>query len=149
MTLKWMKSRSTSISHLIIKFMIYKKNEFIKPNYLDYISITCGYDYDDYEDPNWVTELDGIINTIFTNPELKDYYLECLSTVLCGLQIEIFFIATGAGGNGKCLLNSLIMKAVGSYGYKIPSSLLMAPIKDGGNLQVANLDKKRFVLLVQ
>ena len=123
-----------------------QKGEFIKPNYLDYISITCGYDFDDYEDPNRVSELDGIINTIFTNPELKDYYLECLSTGLSGLQIEKLFIATGAGGNGKSLLNSLMMKAVGSYGYKIPSSLLMAPIKDGGNPQVANLDKKRFVL---
>jgi len=30
--------------------------------------------------------------------------------------------------------------------YKIPSSTLLAPIKDGGNPQIANLDKKRFAL---
>jgi P4 family phage/plasmid primase-like protien len=123
-----------------------KKGCFIKPCYKDYISITCGFDYDEFEDKNRVCELDLIINTIFTNPELKEYYLETLSTGLCGQQIENLFIATGAGGNGKSLLNSLMMKAVGSYGYKIPSSLLMAPIKDGGNPQVANLHKKRFVL---
>ena len=38
------------------------------------------------------------------------------------------------------------MKAIGQYGYKIPSSTLLAPIKDGGNPQIANLDKKRFAL---
>jgi P4 family phage/plasmid primase-like protien len=123
-----------------------KKGEFIKPNYRDYITITCGYDYDDNEDPNRVTELDTIINTIFTNSELKSYYLECLSTGLCGQQIENMFIATGAGGNGKSLINSLMMKAVGEYGYKMPSTLLMSPIKDGANPQVANLNKKRFTL---
>jgi phage/plasmid-associated DNA primase len=52
------------------------------------------------------------------------------------------FIGTGAGGNGKSLLNSLMMKAIGQYGYKIPSSTLLAPIKDGGNPQIANQDKK-------
>jgi len=123
-----------------------KRGCFVKPCYKDYISITCGFDYDEFEDKNRVCELDAIINTIFTNSELKEYYLETLSTGLCGQQIENLFIATGAGGNGKSLLNSLMMKAVGSYGYKIPSSLLMAPIKDGGNPQVANLHKKRFVL---
>ena len=123
-----------------------KRGCFIKPCYKDYISITCGFDYDEFEDKNRVCELDAIINTIFTNSELKEYYLETLSTGLCGQQIENLFIATGAGGNGKSLLNSLMMKAVGAYGYKIPSSLLMAPIKDGGNPQVANLHKKRFVL---
>ena len=123
-----------------------KKGAFTKPDYKDYISITCGYDYDDYKDKNVEKELDNIINTIFTNSEVKDYYLSCLCTGLYGAQIENLFIATGAGGNGKSLLNSLMMKAIGSYGYKIPSSVLMAPIKDGGNPQVANLHKKRFAL---
>ena len=68
---------------------------------MDYITITCAYDYDDNEDSNRVSESDAIINTIFTNPELKGYDLECLSTGLCGQQIDNLFIATGAGGNGK------------------------------------------------
>ena len=50
------------------------------------------------------------------------------------------FIGTGAGGNGKSLLNSLMMKAIGQYGYKIPSSTLLAPIKDGGNPQMLKSD---------
>jgi len=38
------------------------------------------------------------------------------------------------------------MKALGSYAYKIPSSTLLAPLKDGANPQIANLDNKRFAL---
>jgi phage/plasmid-associated DNA primase len=39
-----------------------------------------------------------------------------------------------------------MLKAVGSYGYKLPSSVLLSEIKEGGNPQVAGMDKKRFVL---
>jgi P4 family phage/plasmid primase-like protien len=122
------------------------KGQFIKPNPNDYLTVSCGYDYVDYYDDDKVIELNRIIDTIFTNPEVKNYYMQCLSTGLYGSRLENLIIATGAGGNGKSVLDSLMMKAVGSYGYKIPSSTLLAPIKDGGNPQIANLDNKRFVL---
>jgi phage/plasmid-associated DNA primase len=38
-------------------------------------------------------------------------------------------------------------KAVGDYGYKLPASVLLSEIIEGANPQVANLDKKRFVLV--
>ena len=38
------------------------------------------------------------------------------------------------------------MEVMGSYAYKLPSNILLQEIKDGANPQVANLDKKRFVL---
>jgi P4 family phage/plasmid primase-like protien len=122
------------------------QGQFIKPNPNDYLTVSCGYDFVEYYDDDNVIELNRIIDTIFTNPEVKNYYLQCLSTGLYGSQVENLFIGTGAGGNGKSLLNSLMMKAIGSYGYKIPSSTLLAPIKDGGNPQIANLDNKRFAL---
>jgi len=123
-----------------------KLGEFVKPQTNFYITITTGFDYMDYYDEANVIELNRIIGTIFTNPEIKNYYLQCLSTGLYGSQIENLFIGTGGGGNGKSLINSLTMKAMGGYGYKIPSSTLLAPIKDGGNPQIANLDNKRFAL---
>ena len=123
-----------------------QKGEWKKPNPYDYLTVSCGYDYIEYYDENNIIELNNIIDTIFTKPDVKNYYLECLSTGLYGAQVENLFIATGAGGNGKSLLNSLMMKAIGPYGYKLPSSVLMAPIKDGGNPQIANINKKRFCL---
>ena len=90
--------------------------------------------------------MNEILDTIFPITAIKDYYLSCLSTGLCGLQQEYCFIATGTGGNGKSLINSLMMKTLGAYGYKLPSHILLAPIKSGANPEVANMHNKRFVL---
>jgi phage/plasmid-associated DNA primase len=39
-----------------------------------------------------------------------------------------------------------MLKTVGNYGYKLPSAVLLSEIKEGGNPQVAGMDRKRFVL---
>jgi P4 family phage/plasmid primase-like protien len=119
--------------------------DFIEPNPNDYINMTCGYDYDFKYDMENVKELNEIIDKIFDN-ETKDYYLQVLSTGLCGIQLQKIFIANGRGGNGKSLINSLAMKTFGSYAYKLPTGVLLQPIKLGGNPDVANMDGKRFVL---
>ena len=49
------------------------KGQFIKPNPNDYLTVSCGYDYVDYYDDDKVIELNRIIDTIFTNPEVKNY----------------------------------------------------------------------------
>jgi phage/plasmid-associated DNA primase len=120
--------------------------EFIEPEYNQYISITTGWDFDITYSKNNIIELDKIIDTIFTNKKIKDYYLTALSTGLYGQLIEKLFVANGNGGNGKGLINSLMMSVVGDYGYRIPSSVLLNPIKEGGNPAVANMHKKRFTL---
>jgi len=119
-------------------------NTFIEGCYNQYISITTGWEWDISISKNNRRELDDIINSIFPKNDIKDYYLMALSTGLYGQQIEKLFIANGSGGNGKGLINSLMMCAVGNYGYRIPSTVLLNPIKEGGNPAVANMHKKRF-----
>lgn len=133
---------------LAFKNKIYdlKTDSFIKPDPKQYISKTTGYDYNIYYDKKLIIELDNIIDTIFTNKEIKDYYLTILSTGLYGEQIEKFIIGTGKGGNGKSLLNSLMLNTVGQYGYKLPSSVILNDIKEGANPQVYMMNKARFVL---
>lgn len=124
-----------------------KTSSFIESNPEDYLTLSCGYDYDDnYELEKNKEELFTIIDQIFPNKDVRDFYLECLSTGLFGQQVEHLFVTTGAGGNGKSLLNSFAMATVGTYGYKLPSSALLSEIKQGANPQMANLHKKRFVL---
>lgn len=118
----------------------------IHPNKDDYLSITCGYDYDDNYDPNLIVELNKIISTILFDKELKDYYMSVLATGLCGVTLQKFHIATGTGGNGKSILNSLALDCVGKYGYKLKPAILQEDIKTGANPEVANLHKKRFVV---
>ena len=124
-----------------------KVNQFIDPNPDDYLTLSCGWEYDDkYDLEANKSDLINIINQIFPVKEVGDYYLEALSTGLFGQQVEHLFIATGAGGNGKSWINSMAMNTFGSYGYKLPSSVLLSEIKQGANPQMANLHKKRFVL---
>jgi len=119
---------------------------FVKPKYTQYISMTTGWDWCDYYQKSEVDELDRIIDTIFPIKDVKEYYLTALSTGLFGQQIEKIFIANGVGGNGKSLINSLMLLACGDYGYKLPSNVLLNEIKSGANPEVATMNMKRFVL---
>lgn len=123
-----------------------RTSNFIEPIYNQYISITTGWEWDNTIGLNNRKQLELIIDSIFPNKDVRDYYLTALSTGLYGHQIEKLFVANGSGGNGKGLINSLMMCAVGNYGYRIPSSVLLNPIKEGGNPAVANMHKKRFCL---
>ena len=120
--------------------------EFVKPKYMQYISMTTGWDWCDYYQKTEVDELDRIINTIFPIKDVKEYYLTALSTGLFGQQIEKIFVANGVGGNGKSLINSLMLLACGNYGYKLPNNVLLNEIKSGANPEVATMNMKRFVL---
>ena len=123
-----------------------EKGEFKNPDAEDYISITTGYDFDENYDIGRVETLNRLFVDIFPDVEVRNYYLNILSTGLCGVQIEHLFVASGVGGNGKSVSNSLMLKMLGGYGYKLPSSILLQELKTGANPEVANLDKKRFVL---
>ena len=123
-----------------------KLNKFVTPEPKFYITKTSGYSYDNTYSTNNNKTLEYLINTIFPDPEVKEYYLSILSTGLCGLQIENCFIATGTGGNGKSLINSLMMKTAGEYAYKLPSDVLLSAIKVGPNPEVANMNNIRFIL---
>lgn len=122
------------------------KNAFVEPNPEDYLTMSCGWEYDDKYGKSRVETVNRILTQIFPNELVRNYYMEGLSTGLFGQQVEHLFIATGIGGNGKSLINSLAMSCFGNYGYKLPSTALLGPIKEGANPQMANLHKKRFVL---
>jgi len=123
-----------------------KLNKFVTPEPNFYITKTSGYSYDNTYSTNYNKTLEDLVDTIFPDPEVKEYYLSILSTGLCGLQIENCFIATGTGGNGKSLINSLMMKTAGEYAYKLPSDVLLSAIKVGPNPEVANMNNIRFIL---
>ncbi len=119
---------------------------WIEPYYNQYISISTGWDWQEYYPSTYKIQLEKLITTIFPDEEVKDYYLIILSTGMYGQQIEKLFIANGRGGNGKSLINGIAMHAYGNYAYKIPSELLLKPLKSGANVEAAGLHKKRFVL---
>ena len=123
-----------------------KTGTFVEPKYDYWITKTAGYKHVK-STPQQIKELDDIINTIFPDPDVKRDYLITLATGLCGIQLQNLFIATGGGGNGKSLINSLMLLAVGKYGYKLPSNVLLQEIKTGANPEMALLDNVRFALV--
>ena len=121
-------------------------NQFIPSNPKDYISLTTGYNWesDTFHDEK-IETLNNLIAQILPDKKIRDYYLEILSTGLCGLQVQHFFVATGAGGNGKSVLNDLMIESIGNYSYVIPSTFLLNPIKTDNNPQAFGMNKKRFI----
>jgi hypothetical protein len=127
---------------------IYDLNKkcFVEPDPSQYISKSCGYDYNDTYDKKYITELSNVIDSVFPNKEIKEYYLTYLSTGLSGIHMEEFMIATGVGGNGKSMINGLMMNTIGEYGYEVPSIAFTKEIKDGPNAELACLHNVRFAL---
>lgn len=118
--------------------------QWIQPNYKQYMSMTTGWNWNRAGADH--TCLDKLLNQIFPNSKVRDHYLTILATGLWGKQVEKIFNATGEGGNGKGVLNELMMSAVGDYGYVLPSSVLISEIKEGANPAIANLHNKRLVV---
>lgn len=142
--IKW--NQKTNLFAFENKIFDINLKQFIDPQPEFYINISCGWNYDDLYDKNLVIELDKFIDTIHPNKEIKDLYLTILSTGLSGQTLEKFIIANGKGGNGKGVLNELALDTFGNYGYVIPSNIILQPLKQGSNPEIANCNFKRFII---
>ncbi len=121
-------------------------SNWVKPRHNQYISLTTGWKWVNGYSNKYKLELSRLLSEIFPNKNILEVYLEILSTGLYGKTIQHFFVAKGRGGNGKSVINSLMMKCIGNYGYKLPSTAVSQTIKEGANPAIANLNNKRFVL---
>jgi P4 family phage/plasmid primase-like protien len=119
-------------------------SQWIQPQYKQYLSMTTRWNWNRAGTDH--TRLNQLLDSIFPNPKIKDHYLTILSTGLWGKQVEKIFNATGKGGNGKGVINELMMEAIGDYGYILPSTTLISEIKEGANPTIANMHKKRLVI---
>ena len=83
------------------------KMEFRDGKPEDYISFSTNLDYDDekpyYQHECW-NELNKFIHDVLPDPEVRMYFLACLSTTLSGAnESQKFHILTGNGSNGKSM----------------------------------------------
>tara|TARA_R110000787_G_scaffold2453_8_gene9779 strand:+ start:909 stop:3485 length:2577 start_codon:yes stop_codon:yes gene_type:complete len=110
----------------------------------NYILETTGYNWREPTDEEMAT-IDKLVKDIFQDKSIRQEYLHFLSTGLYGIAIEKFIFASGGGGNGKGVINELMMDSVGRFGYLANNAVLLNPVKDGGNPAIANMSKKRFI----
>lgn len=79
--------------------------------------------------PTWERFLDDVFQG---DAELIHYMKVILGSLLSGeIKAEEFYFFFGVGANGKSVLLKVLMHMMGSYAYKIPTSVLTS--KDSGN----------------
>lgn len=113
----------------------------------DYITMFADYDWT----PSTTSQIEFIDSLLTDILPKKDVRLCKISTLRCGmigLCFENFVMESGSGGNGKDVLSNLYNATLTStYFYKGSTSTLLDPkLKSGGNPEVANMNKKRFVV---
>ncbi len=138
--------------HLFLfKNKVWDLNEgkFIKPNQFDYMTLTTGYNYE--VDKNLDENLqifDTFIKEILPDDEVRELTLQLIASGMCGRQMDKFTIFNGAGGNGKGVLNKLVLICFGNYACKMDNAILTEKKgKSGGtNCAKNKIHKKRYVI---
>lgn len=122
-----------------------KEQKFRDYYYDDNISITCGFDWREptKEELKIVNDL---IISIMPVREEREAYLDILCTAIDGRCLEKFIIFNGCGGNGKGVMNDLMLIALGNYGLLGNNGILFETSKTGSNPEKANMHKKRYVV---
>lgn len=114
----------------------------------DYISITCGYDYNPDVSEKSLKECNELLNKILPDNDVKKLYLQLISCGLVGECIEKFVVLNGGGGNGKGLLSEFVKLIFGDYCYiYAPVCLLTEKDKTGANPEKVKLHRKRIVFM--
>jgi phage/plasmid-associated DNA primase len=119
--------------------------EFREYKYDDYISITTGYEWME-PSKDEIELIEKLIKQIMPMEDERQLYLQILSTTLDGKCLEKFIIFNGSGGNGKGMIDDLLLCALGNYGFIGNNSILFETNKTGSNPEKANIHKKRLVI---
>ena len=124
------------------------KHEFREIKYSDYLTMSCGYDYNPYYEPDKMENMLSLLKTIIPDEETLNLMLEVMSAGLTGRVIETFVLFNGKGRNGKGLLDEFLQLIYGDYCLIYANvSLLTEKQKTGGNPELATIDNKRIVIM--
>ena len=98
----------------------------------DYITMTCGSNYSELnkvtsEDE---TNLKKLFNEIFGDQDVRSYMFNFYTSTLSGFSPQQFYIFYGGGGNGKGLLKTIHLKALGDYGCEYQATHLSSKSAD-------------------
>ena len=122
-----------------------KNNEFRNYRYDDYMTTKTGYNYRKSTDEE-KEKMEDIINKIESDEKHKNLLLQLLATGLIGKSYQKFVLFNGVGSNGKGFLTCCMSSILGNYFYQGKVSCLCECEKSGGNPEVANMDKKRYIV---
>jgi P4 family phage/plasmid primase-like protien len=126
-----------------------KLGKFRSAHPSDYITYSCGYDYDYIDNLDVKTDILLFFQQVFPQKELREYVLDQLSQSVSGrLKKHLLHFHTGFGGNGKSILCKLMDHTLGDYASKVNISLFTHRNNDGhsqGNPVLHSIKGKRFI----
>jgi len=114
----------------------------------DYISFTCGYDYEEATDEDVQCFYDKYLNKVLPKgyEEDRDSFLDILATSITGNNPQKFICFNGGGRNGKGLIKGIMKQVCGNYFYEMPSKAILGKEKEGGCPELANAEYSRIVI---
>ena len=123
-----------------------KKFRPIEPT--DYIMTTCDFDYNDNVEQIIIDEIMDILKTILPEKVVLCYLLDTLSSRLYGKNLlQLFFIWTGIGANGKSVIGNLLDITFGKYFGKISAESITKPSKNANSTsEFSRVSQSRIVL---
>lgn len=122
--------------------------QFRQGEFKDFCSMSVGYNYEPIRDLEKEEEIMKILKKIHPDEENLKLWLMMYSSMLCGLNIEKFFMLLGNGRNGKGMINEFITHTLGDYIYYCEPCILIKEIDSSTpNPALAHLDKKRGVIV--
>ena len=131
------------------KAYCFKTHEFVVPKKSDYVSMTTGYAFEQYNDED-LTSLQDLYREIHFHEDTYNPYMSLCVTACIGLQVEHLIICTGVGGNGKGVVNGLLDALLGNYFYAGAVATLQQPIKaEQANPALASMHKKRVTIFTE
>ena len=122
-----------------------KSHNWIKTIRENYILTTTGYDWEEPTEEQ-MDRINNLFCDVFEDDPIRTEFTHYLATSLYGIAVEKFIIANGDGGNGKGVMTELMAKALGHYYYGGNNAILLKPIKEGGNPEIANMEGKRMIV---
>ena len=112
----------------------------------EYITMSCGFDYDDSID---TTKIESVIHDIFSKDEDYTFMLNKLSLCLEGFNREQQIVLNYGhrASNGKSFIMELMSDAVGDYGATFPVNMLTSKMKTAGEADstLSRFINKRFL----
>lgn len=96
-----------------------------------------------------VADIHDFMEKIFTEPELREYMWQHLSSCLLGYTNQTFNMYIGKGSNGKSVLTKLMSDILGDYKGDVPLTLITEKRQKVGGLapEIADLKGVRFALI--
>ena len=114
----------------------------------DYISKTTKYSLDKNSNSILRAEIIKTIKSIFPNDEMYNYWMDTTALSFVTNKFESIYLQVGTGGNGKGLLSSILIKALGDYAYTADNTFLTSTIKGGAaNPTLAKCKGIRYLLI--